>query len=196
MFARKEFWGVIILLIGLLWLFGNLDFIDYSLRRSVRDLWPVILIIAGIILIVRHKRPPAGETIVDTFIGGDSRRAASVHKTFGNIIVDAGGFEISSLAYSTVFGDMHINLGGGRLKTDTGTLDVTATFGNITILIPADMETQAFASSVFGDLYVLGKSASGISNSLTAKSKDYDSAGARLHVYARTTFGDVKIHQA
>jgi len=51
----RQIWGLILVVIGGLFLLRNLDIIDYSWRH-VEDYWPVVLIIVGAVLILRYIR--------------------------------------------------------------------------------------------------------------------------------------------
>jgi len=197
MLNRSEFWGAIILIIGLALLAGQLDFIDYSIRHLLSSLWPIVLIILGIALIVKHKRPSGHfpEDVADARTRPDFKRIRHISKTFGDMAIDARDMEINGASYSTVFGDIQVTLKGARLDTGANHLAASTTFGDITIVVPGDMEAMAYCSSSFGDLYVFGKTASGISNVMTHKTPGYEKAGNAIQISARTNFGDVKIYQ-
>ncbi|MEW5923728.1 MAG: cell wall-active antibiotics response protein LiaF [Candidatus Zixiibacteriota bacterium] len=193
---KREFWGILILVVGIVLLLSNFHFIDYSIRHFLRNLWPLILVVIGIALIIHHARrretgsngsfqaPPGGN------FGG------SVSKTFGDIRVDLKDHEIDGFSTSTTFGDNTISLSGARLKSGINRLMVSGVFGDIVIIVPANMEVFAYGSTTFGDVTILGKTESGISNHLQNQTDDYDSATSKVHISAGTTFGDVKIYRA
>nr|MBN2276692.1 hypothetical protein [candidate division Zixibacteria bacterium] len=196
MFKRKEFWGAVILVLGLWILLNNLDIIHYPTRHLFRDLWPLLLIIIGIALIFRKRRNKTTSMYddVNIKIGNDSRTGHS--HVFGDINIEARGMDIDGRSYSCVFGDISINLAGGILRSGANRLVIASTFGDVTIIVPSDMAASAYASSTMGDIYLFGKAASGFSAGLTASTEDYDSAPDKLQITASTTFGDIKIHQA
>lgn len=53
--ANRLFWGVIIIIIGLLWLFTNLGIISGGFWSEIWRLWPMIFIIWGVSLLFSHK---------------------------------------------------------------------------------------------------------------------------------------------
>jgi len=198
MLNKREFWGAIILIVGLIFLLGNLDFIDYSTRRFIRNLWPLILIIVGIAFIIRHSGHKGKNNWVKD--GFSNRSGENIHgstsRVFGDSNIETKNVEIDGLDYSSVFGDMSLNLAEAKLKTGINKIYVSATFGDITVIVPSDMEAKAYGATTFGDLYVLGRSASGISNRLTMQSDGYDNATDKVYISATTTFGDVKVYKS
>jgi len=52
--ALDVYWGVIIVLMGVLFLAGNLDLVDFHFdRHFFRTYWPVILIIIGSSIVLK-----------------------------------------------------------------------------------------------------------------------------------------------
>ena len=196
MVKKREFWGILILLAGVVLLLSNFPFFDYSVRHFLRNLWPLLLIAVGIALIIHHatkRETDPGDTFQmppgQGFVGG-------ISKTFGDIRVELKDREIDGLSVSTVFGDNTISLSGARLKNGINRLMVSGVFGDITVIIPSNMEVFAYGSTTFGDVFILGKTETGISNHLQGQTDGYDTAGAKVHISAGTTFGDVKIFRA
>jgi predicted membrane protein len=197
MIYKRQFWGALILMIGLIFLLGNLDFIDYSARKIIKNLWPIALIVIGIGLIIRSRRR---QRTISIEIGNDANiHTAGEHdyfKAFGDHNLDMKNIDLDGMDCSTIFGDQSVNLSGGRLKSGVNRLSISTTFGDITVIIPATMATKAYGSTTFGDLYILEQSSSGISNHLTRQSDNYDSAEEKLFITATATFGSIKIYQA
>lgn len=197
MLNRREFWGAIILIIGLIFLFGNLEILDYSVRRFIRNLWPVILIIVGIAFIIRHTgRKGKNNWAKDNFFyrTGDHIHG-SISRVFGDSDIEARGIEIDGLDCTSVFGDLSLNLAEAKLKSGINKVYVSTTFGDITVIVPSNMEAKAYGATTFGDLYVLGRSASGISNNITMQSDGYDNTADKVYITATATFGDIKVYK-
>jgi len=49
-------WGIILLFFGLVLLLVNLDIINWSVFRSFWVLWPLLLVVAGVSVLARHRR--------------------------------------------------------------------------------------------------------------------------------------------
>ena len=198
MLNRREFWGGIIILIGLIFLLGNIELIDYSTRRFIHNLWPIILIIVGIAFIIRHSgRKSKNNWYTDSF---SHKTTLNMHgsssRVFGDANIETKGMEIDGLDFSSVFGDMSLNLAEAKLKSGVNKVHVSTTFGDITVIVPNNMEAKAYGATTFGDLYVLGRSASGISKSITMQSDGYDAATDKVLISAAATFGDIKVYKS
>lgn len=198
MINKREFWGAIIIIIGLILLIGNLDFLDYSFRKAIRDLWPIILILIGIALIIHHSRRTriVANISIDGTTQADFQQRRDFSQVFGDNNIEARNTEIDGLNCSTIFGETSINLAGAKLKAGMNGIDISTVFGDVTVIVPGDMEARAYSSSTFGDLYILGRSASGISTNLSHQTEGYDAAQSKVHISARATFGSVKIYRA
>lgn len=193
---KREFWGFLILIVGIVLLLSNFHIFDYSVRHFLRDLWPLILVVIGIAMIIRHATKRETKTGESFQMSSDQTMTGHISKTFGDIRVDFKDREIDGFSTSNTFGDNTISLAGARLKSGINRIRVSGVFGDITIIVPANMEVFAYGSTTFGDLFILGKSESGISNSLQNQTDRYDSASTKVHISAGTTFGDVKIYRA
>jgi predicted membrane protein len=107
--------------------------------------------------------------------------------------IDAKDIEVDGFQSSTTFGDTFVTLSGAKLKAGINRLEISTTFGDITVVVPEKMEAQARASATFGNLHIFDKIADGISNSLTAQTPGYEAASAKLYIAASASFGDIKI---
>jgi len=196
MLYRKEFWGVILLILGGLLLLGNLDFIDHRTRHIFRSLWPIVVILVGLALIIYYGR---SRKVQQDFYSGMPAGQADHHgqsHVFGDHRIDAKDMDVDGLNISTVFGDTELDLSSARLKTGVNYIELSSSFGEVVVTIPSTMEIMVYGSVDFGDLHVLDKSASGIGNKLTVKTPGYDAASAKLNILAKATFGSVKITRA
>ena len=196
MINRKEFWGGLIIIIGAVLLLSNMHFLDYSMRRFLRDLWPLIIIAVGVALIFRHVGRSSKTSDDSRQIPPGSPFAGNVSKTFGDIRADMKDRDIDGFTTTTTFGDTTINLAGGKLKGGLNRIRATCTFGDITIIVPGNMEAEAYGTTTFGDIHIFGKTESGVSNTLQEKTAGYDAAVSKVHISAGTTFGDVKVIRA
>jgi len=177
MINKKEFWGFLILIVGLVLLLSNFHFLDYSVRRFLRDLWPLIIIAIGVAMILRH------------FGKGSETSGEGQQIPLRNLDID--GF-----SGSTTFGDNTVNLSGGKLKSGVNRIRVTCIFGDITIVVPANIEALAYGSSTFGDVYIFGKTDTGMSSRLQNQTDGYETAASKVHITTGTTFGDIKVIRA
>ena len=198
MINKGNLWvGAILILLGAIFLFNNLDFMDYPIGWIFRFFWPLLIIIVGLYLIFRSTRKSSQYFPPGSDISGQPgmmfNRASMV---FGDLNRDANGIDINGMDYSTTFGDISINLSGGKLTTGDNHVHVSTFFGDVVVIVPKDMEIFAYSSATIGDLHILGKYTSGISSKLTTQTDGFDNASTRVYISIDTTFGDIKVYQA
>ena len=196
MLKSRQFWGAIIVIIGLIFLLDNLEAIDYSVGRFFADFWPVILIIIGATLIFKAVRSRGRSREFLSSTESEVIMERHISKVFGDQNIETRGIEIDGFDCSTTFGDTSVNLSGAKLKQGDNRLDITSVFGDITIIVPGDFQARAHGSTTFGDVHIFGRSASGIPNNLTAQTDGFDRAASRLIIATRATFGTIKVHRA
>ncbi len=195
---RSNFWiGAVLIFLGAIFLLANLDIFDHPFHWVFRNFWPILIIVVGLFLIFRSARrsssyiPPTSDNS-----GQPYTMINRASKIFGDIHQEAANCDINGMNFSTTFGNISINLSGGKLQGGDNKADFSAIFGDITVVVPKEMEVFAYGSATFGDLHILGKSASGISNNLTTQTDGFDSAASKVYITAGTTFGNVKIYRA
>jgi len=197
MFWRREFWGAVLLIVGIILLLSNLDFIDYSFRKIIHDFWPVLIILLGILLIVNSLRKKEGNHDYGFDLSTDCcRHSGKKHShVFGDVKLEAKDTEIDGLESSTVFGNTFLSLAGAKLKPGQNRINIATTFGDITVIVPERMEASASASATFGNLHVFDKMADGISNRLSAQTSGYEVASSKIQISAAATFGEIRIYR-
>jgi len=197
MFWRRDFWGIVFLLLGILLLLAKLDFIDYSFRKMLHDFWPILIVLVGILLIVNSLR--RRERFHDFEFGRSAEQYGNFGRkhshVFGDTRLETNNMEVDGLENSTVFGDTFLSLAGAKLKSGISRVSISTTFGDITVMIPAGMEVAATAAATFGDLHILDKMADGISSRLSAQTPGYEAAASKLQISASATFGDIRIYR-
>ncbi len=131
--------GVALSLIGIFFLLKNLGLLPADLGKYF---WPVLLIIIGLIIILRHPRPGGVPTNSDDafnhfviFSGMDSKYVSQNFKG-GNA--------------TAVFGGIELDLRDAGLSKDGAFLDLTAAFGGIEIKVPEDWTVIVKGTPIFG----------------------------------------------
>lgn len=192
-------WAIVLIAIGLAGIAIQADVLDWPFRFVFRNLFSIGLIALGIYLIVRQfNKPKPADSFGQTQPFGATAVTTGFQtfdKAFGDLNFDARDSEINGRHVSTVFGDISLNLAGCRLASGINRLNVSAVFGDIFITVPKDMAVFATGTDTFGDINIFGKISSGISNNLMEKTSNFDTAANKLYIYAKTVFGDVRIHQ-
>jgi len=196
--AKGRFiWGIVLITIGVLIILARADVFDYPFRLFWQNFWPIALIAAGTALIIYGARKTEPKLVTaDGPSTGSYTIPNRINKFFGDIHFDAANVDLDGLQLETVFGDISVAVSGANVKQGDNRISLSATFGDITVILPRNMDIFAYGSDTFGDLFILGQSQSGISNSLTVKTDGFDLATNKVYINARTVFGDVKIYQA
>jgi predicted membrane protein len=192
---KRELAGLILLILGGLFLTFNIGFPHYTFWRIISLVWPLALIGIGVYLLFR-KRFPSGENTWAFSEAAD--KAASeferkVEQAFGDVTLDTKGAEIDGMNVSCVFGDSRVNLTGAKLKQGINQMSISTTFGDAVVVVPSGVEVWAFGTSTMGDVEIFDRRVSGISNSLSHQTTGYDTASVKVQITARTTFGDVRV---
>lgn len=199
MSRSRYFGGLILIILGLLFLLGNLNIIDFSWHdfwhNFWRYFWPGVLILLGCYLILRYIQRPKGDPWFSYSCCSHSGDVIGKHfgRTFEDMRIDARNMEIDGIERSSVFGDTFITLDGAHLKPGINCVVLSATFGDITVLVPPGIEVRADTATTFGEINFFGRSSSGISNHFSQQTDGYESAGTKVDLKIRTTFGDIKI---
>ncbi len=124
---RRTFWGILIVLIGVLYIINNI----FGTNIPVWNIfWPFVIIMVGISLLYGHRGI----------------------KTESQIIFDEGDLEISSenRDYSTVFGSSTYDFRKIKLNKKTINIEASTVFGATKILIDEKIPMRIKASSAFG----------------------------------------------
>lgn len=197
MFWRREFWGAVLLIVGIILLLSNLDFIDYSFRKIIHDFWPVLIILLGVYLIALslRKREKNQDFVINLSSDSSTHSGNKYSHVFGDIKLETKDIEIDGLESSTVFGNTFLSLAGAKLKPGLNRINIGTTFGDITVIVPERMEASASATATFGNLHVFDRMADGISNRLTAQTSGYEAASSKLQISTAATFGDIRIYR-
>ncbi|MEP0828996.1 MAG: cell wall-active antibiotics response protein [bacterium] len=195
---RRESVGLILILLGGVLLSLSIITNIYPhvrIWKIMPLLWPLVLVALGLYLIFR-KQFQAHPKVIEISAAAEkiaTEFGQKFEKTFGDVSLNARDAEIDGTNVSCAFGDCFLNLTGAKLKPGTNQIFVATTFGDVTIMVPKNIEVWVFGTSTMGDLVIFDRKVSGISNSLSHQTPGYDTAAVRLQITARTTFGDVQV---
>ena len=129
--------GIIILVIGSLFLASNLDQVEFLEYISF---WPLVLILAGVWLLLRGRKGAKevekdSLNLINIFSGTDSKILSENFK---------GGSSIS------IFGGAEIDLRQAKLAGGEAKFDIFAMFGGSDIYVPQDWEIVIKGIPIFG----------------------------------------------
>ena len=187
---RNLYWGIILVVIGLLLLLDNLDVVEFE--DIISDYWPFILILWGASILLRRRQltATADSASALNLIEGELIHQSEV---FGNISLTILSQNFKGGSVSTVFGDSYIDLSKATFADGEHELRIHGVFGDSIITLPKDAAVSVAGNSVFGDMTVLGQRKGGLSSNINIKTEQYDTVSKRLKITASKVFGDLKI---
>jgi predicted membrane protein len=171
------FWGVILVLFGVLFLLDNFDIMNFS--YFISTFWPVILILIGFKIILDKKRSESknGESTSDSDqYQTKTPNNLSESNIFGDIIVKAPAENFSGGSVNNVFGEIRLDLSNIKLDQKLSKVYVSGVFGDINITTPKNIPIKVKANAVAGDIKILDESREGIFPSLDYSEEKYELA--------------------
>jgi predicted membrane protein len=188
---RNLFWGMVLILLGLLFLLDNLGIADFG--EVIRMYWPVILILWGISALFRKRRHTANDINVEsTHFEHDLVHRSNV---FCNISMNIDSSNFKGGSISNVFGDCDVDLSKSILAEGEHLMRIHTIFGDTRILLAKECAVSVTASVLFGDLKILGQNIAGFSKDIHITTPEYQAAQKRLVLSITHIFGSVKIIQ-
>ena len=143
---RKDFTsGLIVISVGAFFLMPYvLDDFNY---RDIFRLWPVLLIIAGIIFVF-GKKP--NKTNSKWFANQSKDDVVDVVSIFGGGVtkIDSPNFKGGEI--TCIFGGEEVNLQNSHLSAEGAVIELTTIFGGTKIVIPRDWNVRVEVVSIFG----------------------------------------------
>ena len=195
--TNRSLWpGVIIIIIGLLFLLESLEVASF--RYLIRTYWPVLLILVGLGILFRGRRGSdpsrTSERAEPPSLGSEtSADRISESSFFGNISLKLTSKNFGGGTLSAVFGGIDLNLSSAELAPGEQRLGMNSVFGSCRVTLPKEVGVFVRASCLFGDMTVMNQKKEGIASEITFKSENYDAAKKKIYINASQVFGDIKI---
>ncbi|MGA2625282.1 MAG: cell wall-active antibiotics response protein LiaF [Bacteroidota bacterium] len=204
---RYSFWGLILVIFGVLLLLNNLGIADFG--DVMRDYWPVLIILWGIFILTKRRRehplptaeqsppvagqppPAAGQPSPSPQFEGELVHDSNV---FGDVFVNVSSQNFKGGSVSTIFGDCTVNLSQAAFADGEHILRIHGVFGDSTVILPKDAAVSVNANSTFGNVTVFDQHKGGISADLHTATAPYEASSKRLKISITKVFGDVRVH--
>ena len=182
------FFGVLLVVLGALFLLDQNNIVD------IGDLWPLIIVAAGIWMIIKPKSCNNWES--KNF--GDQQYVTDSDKvirsnSFGDINVTIDSKKFTGGQIGTTFGCVKVDLTNIDVVQGEQILHINTTFGDIKISVPKNVPYSIYASNTAGDMKVFDEKRSGWKQEVTHKSSNYDSSSNKVRIIASQVFGDFKV---
>ena len=180
----KIFFGVILVLIGLLILLDNLGTLEFW--PALGKLWPLILILVGIWLL--WKKPSPFSVEVSSTTG-----TKKYNQAFGDFKIAPNEITKEGVEISLGFGNAEVNFSQTQLPDGENKAYINVGFGEIKVLVPQGIPVSAKGNSFLGKVEIFDKHADGISNVLEHRDDGYETAEKKLKIIGNVGFGGMKI---
>ncbi len=186
--GRRVFisWGqlisaLILIVIGVLYLGRNLDFIDESyIQQFWSALFPILLILLGLNLLRNIRGAGKGGSRV-AFMGGFDLGKTPWNLENGNYLAFMGGIDL--------------DLTTAKIPEGTTVLDLTAIMGGIEVKIPRDLPVVYEGSAFLGGVSFLEQEDGGIIASRKIEHNVEDTAHKKVFIQGRAIMGGIEIKE-
>lgn len=188
---RNVFWGIILIIFGVLFLLDNMDVIDFG--EAIRTFWPVLLILWGLNILLRRKERRAPHVLSDVKqqVSGELFHESSV---FGDLVVNIDSQNFKGGSVSTIFGGIHIDLTRAAIAEGEHWMRINGVFGDLTVTLPKHLACSLATNVMFGDIEVFDQKRSGFFTDLQYVSPTYGTATNRLRITISQVFGNIRIN--
>lgn len=180
--------GLILITLGLLFLLDNMGYLDFG--EIISTYWPLILVLIGIRIILRHKRD---EPERDRYKGTEQAHSHGKYDSdysniMGDVHMNFANKEISYQTVNNIFGDMDLDFSESKFLADAS-VKVSAIFGTIRIRLPKKMNADIEGSNIAGDIQIFEQVESGLFKNIRYGEKGAGNARFKISVI----FGDIRV---
>ncbi|MFD1414169.1 cell wall-active antibiotics response protein LiaF [Oceanobacillus jeddahense] len=184
--------GTFLLVFGGLLLADRFGLVDFTFW-NVFKLWPMILIFIGVSLFRGFH--------IYWDVNSDSKKKKNkkkIHRnketsfTFGDM-EKKGIWNLEPMNISTMVGSFYLDLTDAYIPDEETEINIWSLAGDVTILIPEEVEFQANAVAKAGDINILNEESTGINAEIFFETIQFESATKRLYIDIRLKAGSIRI---
>lgn len=197
-------WGIILILLGGLFLLQNFDYLDVG--RVISDFWPLILVAVGLNMIL-NKRHHQWE---ENDLAGDNadlenhtadpnasepsgkRLSFSENKILGEIKRQFKDRKIQSYSVSNLIGDIELDF-SRTLFEPRSSVSASGVFGDITIRLPQKVNLEIHTNCLGGSLRIFDDLKEGFAKNHIFKTSAPAPDLPKVKINASIVFGDIRI---
>jgi lia operon protein LiaF len=192
------FWGVMIIIFGVLFLLDNFYIISFG--NFISTYWPLILVAIGIKILLDYRRQKTETDDIDvvepvnTF--GESSKVDGISESnvFGDINLNITSENFRGGSISNIFGDIKLDISKAKLPEGTTKVFVSGVFGDVNIVTPKDVPLKTRSSCVAGDIGVRGYTKDGLFPKLEHTEELYETGNSKLYLSVSIIFGSITIY--
>lgn len=192
------FWGIILILIGVLFLFQNFDMLDIG--DIISTFWPLILVAIGLKILYDRKSKnqdefdSVQETVQSSTEDKISSDSISRNNVFGDLNITIDSKKFSGGSVSNVFGDVRIDLSKAEVIDSNCKLYVNDVFGSVYVKLPNGVQSKIKANSVAGELSIKDETHDGLFGNIKKEDPGYATTAKRIFVNSSIIFGSITVN--
>jgi len=133
--------GVVLVIVGAIFLARNLGI----LYLTWNDVWPLILIGAGVLMLWNRLYTPPRPVS-----GGSPEGVINAHAVFGGVERKVTSDDFRGGHVSAMFGGIDLNLRKAGMRGESAIVDISVVFGGVEIKVPLNWIVVLEGSSLFG----------------------------------------------
>ncbi|NIM04012.1 hypothetical protein GTN66_07720 [bacterium] len=184
--------GLILLLLGLLFLLNNINVVDVDILEIIRTYWPLLLIALGIEVIrvsrkVRGKFRWLKEEAEPEVEGGEIR----ISRKLGSYDFDFKGKELGSGKIELALGEVKIDIQDAIIREGNNILKISSKMGSVKIKASKKQPLMVKARAVMGEVKIFENRESGLSPEVEYKSDTFETSPSKLTLVIRQLMGEV-----
>ncbi len=199
--SRNYLWGIVLIIIGLLFLLQNAGLLD--IHDVLHRYWPVILILLGFRLLIRRRESQSenvgsGTTSVSsgekTSENYSFRQATgeTYNSVFGDVRLSFDKKDVNRFFVNNVFGDVNLNFSNSHFA-DGSVVRVNGVFGNVYLRLPETISVQLRVNYLAGSSYIFEDRQSGIFKNISYSSPPSSGRQAMVRLEISIVFGDIRV---
>ncbi|HKV25606.1 MAG TPA: DUF5668 domain-containing protein [Candidatus Acidoferrum sp.] len=139
----SRIWGAILLIIGAVFQLNNLGI----LHEGIADLWPVLIIVVGLLLMWNAFRPPV---VTSTGSGDSSADVLNAVAIFGGCERRVNSQHFRGGRSTSIFGGVELDFRDADMDGDAATIEVNCVFGGVEIRVPPNWFVNSKSIPVLG----------------------------------------------
>ena len=189
------FWGIVLVSLGILFLLGNMGYLEFTLGRLLTLYWPLALIYIGVRMVAKTYGRFAWSTIEQTVETEPARLISGRAHLYArhvlgdlHIVVDR---EFKGGAVQVGLGDLEIDLRTATVPDGTWRLECISRVGRVRVRPPEQVSYLTTAFCLAGDVVTASESKDGFVKTIVYASPDYHDSTGRLEIIARSGLGSV-----
>ncbi len=104
-----------------------------------------------------------------------------------------GNWNLEPMNINTMAGSFYLDLTNAYIPDEETEIHIRSLAGDVTILIPEEIEFQAQATAQFGDINILDQESTGVNTELFYETDQFANAAKKLDIIIRLKAGSIRI---